>query len=121
MVNAFAIGAEDESLWEIEALDQEGGAVARQFAIVYGEVPEGFVQNHPRNDASAKPLVPGRTYFVGATGPGGEVFRTVFALPVGPIGRPLGRGRAPDRKRMNSPQALPEKSKPADPGASSAP
>lgn len=97
-ISAFAIGADDESLWEIETIDQKG-VPARQLAIVYGEVPEAFVQNHPPNNARPKPMVPGRSYFVAATGPNDEVFRTVFAVPIGPLGAPPESDWTPDAPR----------------------
>ncbi len=101
-VNALAIGADSEPVWELEALDKQGVA-ARELAIVYGEVPKGFVQKHPGGDVRPGRLIPGKTYYVGATGPGDEVFRTIFALPMDPLGPPPDPAWTPDRKKMNPP------------------
>ncbi|MBX3396896.1 MAG: hypothetical protein KF841_16195 [Phycisphaerae bacterium] len=111
-VNALAIGADDESLWEIEAVEKSG-VQAKHLAIVYGQTPAGFVQNYPPRDARPRKLTQGRTYFVGATGPNNEIFRTIFALPVGPMGRPVEGEFAPDRKRMDEPPGSKDPPKPA--------
>lgn len=112
-VNALAIGADDESLWEIESIEKPG-VQAKNLAIIYGQTPAGFVQNYPLRDARPRTLTQGRTYFVGATGPNNEIFRTIFALPVGPMGRPVEGEFAPDRKRMEDPARSNDPPKPAD-------
>lgn len=112
-VSALAIGADEESMWEIEAADSKG-LEANQLAIIYGDVPAGFVQTHPPNDARPRKLTQGRTYFVGATGPEGEIFRAIFALPVGPEGTPPDPEFAPDRKRLEPEVAPSPPPKPAD-------
>ncbi|MFQ5429664.1 MAG: hypothetical protein ACE5E1_05065 [Phycisphaerae bacterium] len=93
-VSAFAIASnEDGELWELRSTDP-GGEPARRLTFVYGEVPPGFFQVFPADDARPKPLRPGRTYFVGATGPA-STFRAVFALPVGRSGPPTDAGLLP--------------------------
>lgn len=85
-IDAFALASESDGLlWEIRALTPDGHPV-RGFAIIYGDVPEGFHQIAPEGDARPRPLRSGRTYYVGATGPK-SVYRTVFALPVEPMGK----------------------------------
>jgi hypothetical protein len=105
-VNALAIGADEESMWEIESVDPKG-VPARQFAIVYGELPEGFVQTHPKQNLHPKRLTQKRNYFVGAGGPNNEIFRTVFALPVHAAGPVADPNFEPERQRMTFPQQLP--------------
>lgn len=80
-VTEFGIASEEDgALWELRSAST-GGEAARQLAIVYGEVPPGFVQVTPDKSAKPAPLVQGRTYFVAAGGPS-SVYRIVFALPV---------------------------------------
>lgn len=112
-VHALAIGADEESMWEIESVDPQG-VPARQFAIIYGELPQGFIQTHPKNEAKPKRLTQNRNYFVGAAGPNDEIFRTVFALPVEPIGPKPDQAFEPDRKRMTFPQEAPPPPETAD-------
>ncbi len=81
-VTDFAIASdEDGAVWELRSEKMEG-VPARMLAIIYGELPPGFLQVTPAKGARARPLVPGRTYYVGAVGPS-SVYRIVFALPVG--------------------------------------
>jgi len=78
-VTEFAIASEEDgAVWEIETV-APGGVPARDLAVIYGHVPEGFAQNRPPH-ASPPPLVRGRTYFVAAGG-SESVYRMVFALP----------------------------------------
>ncbi len=106
-VQEFAIASnEDGALWDIKSID-EAGVPARELGIVYGEVPPGFAQVSPEQDARPKPLVGGRMYFVGATGPE-SVYRTVFALPIGMLGPPPDRPLPQTPKRQNVETPKPE-------------
>jgi len=81
MVNALAIASkQDGALWEIRTTDPDGLA-AHRLAIIYGQIPPGFYQVVPDDNAHPPPLRAGRNYFVGATGPD-ATFRAVFALPI---------------------------------------
>lgn len=88
-VTEFAVASdEDGAVWQLAAESAEG-IPARELAIVYGELPRGFVQIVP---ASGQPprLMEGRTYYVAAGGPR-SVYRIVFALPL-ERGMPLPQG-----------------------------
>lgn len=81
MVDDFVIASEEDgALWELKSTDP-AGVPARRLAIVYGDVPPGFTQVHPEGVSRPKALLPGRSYYVGATGPV-SIYRVVFALPV---------------------------------------
>ncbi len=84
-VTEFAIGSDaDELLWQLESVDP-AGEPARRLAFIYGRVPPGFSQVHPKDSVPPKALEPGRSYYVGATGPGDDaVYRMVFALSISP-------------------------------------
>ncbi|MCG8404311.1 MAG: hypothetical protein MI923_03840 [Phycisphaerales bacterium] len=87
-VSDFALASEEEGLlWEIRSTDPDGCS-ARQLAIVYGDVPAGFYQVAPEENARPARLRSGRTYYVGATGTS-SVYRAVFALPVARLGMPV--------------------------------
>ncbi len=87
MVDAFVIASEDDgAVWELRSTDPTG-LQARRLAIIYGQVPSGFHQVLPKENAAPAALHAGRLYYVGATGPH-ERFRTVFALPIRPRGSP---------------------------------
>ena len=86
-VNDFALASEEDGLlWEIRATDPDGCS-AHQLAIVYGDVPTGFYQVAPGENARPPRLRCGRTYYVGATG-SSSVYRAVFALPADRLGVP---------------------------------
>lgn len=92
-VTEFAIGSkEDDLLWQLQAAD-DFGQLARNLAFVYGQVPSDWSQTFPAEGAKPKPLVPGRSYYVGAGGPE-YVYRVVFALPLSP-GELAGRRGSP--------------------------
>lgn len=99
-VSGIAIATDTEPVWELESVDK-AGVPARNLAIIYGEVPGGFTQTYPGNDARPGRVVPGKTYFVGATGPNEETYRAIFALPVDPLGAPPNPEFEPDRKKMD--------------------
>lgn len=82
-VTEFAVGSEEDDLvWHLQATDSLG-ALTHNLAFVYGEAPPGFQQVYPPAGVMPKPLAPGRSYYVGATGPN-AVYRVVFALPLSP-------------------------------------
>jgi hypothetical protein len=80
VTNLAIASQEDELLWELRAVAAAGEPTDR-LAFVYGQVPPDFEQVFPKGGASPKPLVAGRSYFVGVTGPR-EAYRVAFALPV---------------------------------------
>lgn len=82
-VTEFAIATDSEPLWQLEATGTRG-APAREWAIPYGEVPEGFRQVFPEGNEKPKPFRQGRTYFVAAGGRS-TVYRMVFSLPIDPL------------------------------------
>ena len=80
-VTEFAIASdEDVAMWQLESVDPKG-VPANQLMLVYGEVPDGFIQTAPAGQDEVKPLQVGRTYFVAAGGPD-SIYRMVFALPM---------------------------------------
>ncbi len=80
-VNDFGIASEEDGpIWQLQT-ETLSGQPARQLAIIYGEVPRGFSQVFPSDNAAPKPLERGRNYFVAAGGPK-QVYKAVFALPV---------------------------------------
>lgn len=82
-VQEFAIASdEDGSLWELKSTDPQG-VPADRLAIIYGQTPDGFFQAHPAENARPRPLLRGRTYYLGANGTAGS-YRGVFALPLVP-------------------------------------
>ncbi|QDV89040.1 hypothetical protein RAS2_01010 [Phycisphaerae bacterium RAS2] len=88
-VTEFAVASDEEgAVWQLAAESAEG-VPARELAIVYGELPRGFVQTVPTSGRPPR-LMEGRTYYVGAGGPR-SVYRIVFALPL-ERGMPLPQG-----------------------------
>jgi len=81
-VTEFAIGGEDDDSvwWHVKSVAPEGEP-ADDLAFVYGQVPPGFRQVYPKDDAAPQPLEPGRNYLVAAGGRH-HLYRVVFALPV---------------------------------------
>lgn len=90
-INALAVANESEAFWEIRTKTPDG-VPAAGLEIHYGEVPQDFEQITPANNARAKDLAQGETYYVGATGPNQETWRAVFALPVSRFGTPPKHG-----------------------------
>lgn len=79
-VTEFAIAATgDELFWQVQS-ESGSGPPAKRLEIVYGRVPPGFVQVYPKDGTAAKPLSPGRTYYVAAGGRD-AVYKAAFALP----------------------------------------
>lgn len=88
-VTEFAVASDEEgAVWQLAAETAEGVPV-KELAIVYGEVPRGFVQTVPTSGRPPR-LMEGRTYYVAAGGPR-SVYRIVFALPL-ERGMPLPQG-----------------------------
>lgn len=80
-VTEFAIASEDDGpIWQLEAAD-ELGRPARDLAIIYGQVPAGFVQTFPEDGLRPRMLATRRTYFVAAGG-ADSLYKMVFAMPV---------------------------------------
>ena len=82
-VTEFAIATEQESIWQLESTSERGTS-ARELAIVYGEVPDGFRQVFPEDNDKPKELQQHLTYFVAAGGKK-ALYRIVFSLPVEPL------------------------------------
>lgn len=80
-ITEFAIASEEDGpIWQLESADG-AGVTARQLAIVYGQIPSGFVQAFPEQAKDPAKLKPGRNYFVAAGGPK-AIFKVVFAVPI---------------------------------------
>ncbi len=88
-VTEFIIASEeDDCIWQLAATNA-GGELANRLAFVFGDVPPGFIQVHPTDNARPKPLISKRSYYVAATG-SQAVYRAVFALPVSSIEAEVG-------------------------------
>ncbi|HVP11924.1 MAG TPA: hypothetical protein VMV94_12150 [Phycisphaerae bacterium] len=111
-VTEFAIGSEeDDLLWQLQATSDRG-ELAHKLAFVYGQVPPGFAQVFPAVGTAPKPLIPGRSYFVGAVGPK-AVYRAVFALPVSPEEAPHRRPGRQSSSDPGEPSSQPASSRPS--------
>lgn len=83
-VTEFAIASNQteagELVWYLKSVSEKG-EFAHRLAFIYGRVSPGFYQVFPEEGRSAKPLEPGRIYYIAA---GGDevVYRMAFSLPV---------------------------------------
>lgn len=109
-VDGFAIASRTEHRWELRAIEPPG-VPARQLAFVYGEVPKGFYQVYPQQDAKPQPLRIGEIYLVGATGTVTD-YQASFALPVNRLDFPPTRNDLPDGSQVDI--RLPETTKQAE-------
>ncbi|MFQ5412539.1 MAG: hypothetical protein ACE5EC_09570 [Phycisphaerae bacterium] len=112
-VDGFAIASGTEHHWELKAVEPSG-APARDLAIVYGEVPNGFYQVFPEKNAKPRSLRAGEIYWVGATG-SDTTYHATFALPVDRFGIPPPRPFSPGERLDDGDRPEPPKqAKPAD-------
>ncbi len=80
----FAVASDQteagELVWYLKSMSEKG-ELAHRLAFIYGRVPPNFYQVFPKEGRSAKPLEPGRVYYIAA---GGDevVYRMAFSLPV---------------------------------------
>jgi hypothetical protein len=85
-ITEFAVASEEDedAIWQLEAADSSG-VPAKRLVIVFGEVPDGFVQVRPEKSAPPKTLQQGRTYYV-AAGSRQYTYPMAFRLPMGAAG-----------------------------------
>jgi hypothetical protein len=83
-VTEFAVASDQtaggELVWYLKSVSEKG-ELAHRLAFIYGRVPPDFYQVFPKEGRAARPLEPGRVYYIGA---GGDevVYRMAFSLPV---------------------------------------